>query len=713
MIRPLLLMSLATTILSADAVMTSEKINENELFPFVIPWDDATPGFVSRAHTIDAPAGRHGHVYARDGRLWLDRPAVPDAPPSPHRFRIVGVNLAFAANFPTRENAEKLALRLAHLGINSVRFHHFDRDPAPKGIWQADGKTIDPAQLDRLDYLIAQLKRRGIYSNLNLHVSRVYPDHPTWEGMPPFHKAVDLFTPSLIQLQKNYAAQLLLHRNPYTGLTYREDPAIVIVEINNETGLVSRWWEKQLDAMPAFFADELLRQWRVWRSARNLPAHDALLLRRDYDDAPEALRREWMRFLWDTELAYWRDMRAYLRHDLQVRSLIVGTQLYTYSPLPMQAEMDVVDIHAYWEHPEFPHAPKNRDIWTVGNTSLTSHPDARTLSELALQRVSGKPLIVTEYNHPSPNTHSSEALILFAAYAAMQDWDGVYIYSWSHGNQPPDSGRAVGHFDIDRHSQKLVTLPQASAIFRDFLVSTPSVVQETTGSAEQFLAFAVHHGVNIDGTWFGARRQDALRRPQTFRLLPPSSNHSGIPQSALRIPPSTYSGPIASDTGELIWDAHPEHATFTLNAPKSKALVGRTDNRSACLGPLTIRPSATQQGWSAITLTQFEGGPIGTPGRALLTANGYLQNTGQLWKTSSRDSIARWGEAPLLVEGIPAELTFTLAPGLRLHAWALDERGQRHAALPVDDSGSPASTARIAIGPEYKTIWYEILVTPE
>jgi hypothetical protein len=35
-------------------------------------------------------------------------------------------------------------------------------------------RDLDPEALDRLDYLIAQLKRNGIYVNLNLLVSRPF-----------------------------------------------------------------------------------------------------------------------------------------------------------------------------------------------------------------------------------------------------------------------------------------------------------------------------------------------------------------------------------------------------------------------------------------------------------------------------------------------------------------------------------------------------------
>lgn len=682
--------------LGAAVISTTALADEtaSALFPFVIPWDDAAPSVANVSAWNDAPAGARGPVFAADGHLWQ-----PDAgaPHSRRRMRFIGVNFSFAANFPAHDEAEKIAGHLAKLGINCVRFHHMDRDPAPKGLWQADLKTIDPAQLDRLDFFISRLKAHGIYANLNLHVSRIYPDFPTWTGMPLFHKGVDLFTPGMIALQKEFARTLLHHVNPYTGTAYAQEPAVVFVEINNENGLVSRWWEKSLDEMPEFYAAELARQWAAWRRARNLPVDgDAIVRRRDYSGQSEERRREWVRFLWETERDYWREMQRYLKEDLGVRALVIGTQLYSYSTLPIQAEMDVVDIHAYWQHPEYPDKA-NRAIWTVGNESMVNHAEARTISDLALQRVAGKPLIVTEYNHSSPNTYGAEAFPIVAAYAALQDWDAFFVYSYSHGNQPWTEAKINGNFDIYAHSAKLATLPVAAALFRRGDVATPVDGHETSATAEQFLELTTRYGVNIGGQHFGASRFDALRRPQSLRL--------GEPAPVLTTPPRhSYAGPIASDTGELRWDARAPHGVFTIDTPRTKAAIGFTDGQSLELGAVTISPGRTRQGWSAITLTQMDGSVIGTAGRALLVACGDLENTGQVWKSAVRDSVSAWGSAPVVVEGIPAKITVTTLTDVAV--WSLDEKGQRRQQLSVHRAGNQVV---FSIRPEHRTLWYEVV----
>src|SRR5262249_53396139 len=140
--------------------------------------------------------------------------------------------------------------------------------PAPDGLLAADRRTLDPGQLDKLDHLVAQLKRHGIYVDLNLHVSRSYPGRPRWEGMPEFFKGVDNFDPELIEQQRRYAQDLPSHVTPYTKPRYADEPAVALVEINNENALLSDWWGGRLDAMPDPYASELGRRWNAWLAAK-------------------------------------------------------------------------------------------------------------------------------------------------------------------------------------------------------------------------------------------------------------------------------------------------------------------------------------------------------------------------------------------------------------------------------------------------------------
>ena len=239
------------------------------LFPFVIPWDDASPGTATDVSFLNAkPAGVHGAIVARNGHFVETNTGK--------RVRFLGTNLVAAGAFPTHADAEKVAVRMAKLGINLVRLHHMDNPGwGPNtNLWDAkfpDRQHIDAEQRDRLDYLIAQLKQNGIYVNINLHVSRQFTPADGFpesvRQIPNYDKRVDEFDPRMILLQKNFARDLLTHVNPYTHLPYTSDPAVAVVEINNENSLVGDPWATLgagLDTLPAPFRGELVGQWNAW-----------------------------------------------------------------------------------------------------------------------------------------------------------------------------------------------------------------------------------------------------------------------------------------------------------------------------------------------------------------------------------------------------------------------------------------------------------------
>jgi hypothetical protein len=105
-------------------------------------------------------------------------------------------------------------------------------------------------------------------------------------------------------------------------------------------------------------------------------------------------------------------------------------------------------------------------------------------------------------------------------------------------------------------------------------------------------------------------------------------------------------------------------------------------------------------------MTAMEGDLSAAPFRLLITATGYAENTKMGWKNPEKTSVGKnWGEAPSLVEGIPARITLPL-PAKNVEAWALDERGQRKTKLPAQASEN--GNTIIAIGPQWQTLWYEV-----
>lgn len=236
---------------------------ENNLFPFLISYDDEK-NVSSMSHLLNGPAGKDGFVRVEDGRF------VTDAGP----IRFHATNLTGPANFPTHEQSDKLARRLARFGINCVRLHYFDAEyktfmlEAKQGIIKLDPKTqrdLDPGQRDKQDYLIAALKKQGIYVDMNLHVARYWDERDGFpEGHPWADKGLDNIEPRMIELQKEYAKILLTHVNPYTGNAYINEPAVAMIEINNENAFLQMYKGGSIDNINPSYLKTIQSAWNKW-----------------------------------------------------------------------------------------------------------------------------------------------------------------------------------------------------------------------------------------------------------------------------------------------------------------------------------------------------------------------------------------------------------------------------------------------------------------
>ena len=162
-------------------------------------------------------------------------------------IRFFGGNLTTQGAFPTKNDAEKIAGRMRKMGINLIRFHHID-NPWSNGslFYGVNGtRNFNSTLLDRLDYLIFQLKQNGIYVNMNLNVSRTFEKSDgvyAADSLQDYAKGITLYNRYMIDLEKEYAEKLLGHVNPYTGIPLAEDPVLAMVEIVNENSLFRRWY---------------------------------------------------------------------------------------------------------------------------------------------------------------------------------------------------------------------------------------------------------------------------------------------------------------------------------------------------------------------------------------------------------------------------------------------------------------------------------------
>jgi beta-glucosidase/6-phospho-beta-glucosidase/beta-galactosidase len=121
----------------------------------------------------------------------------------------------------------------ARLGFDAFRVHVWDTE-----ITDSLGNLLQNEHLRLFDYLIFKLKER----NIKILITPIafwgpgYPekDEPTAGFSSIYNKQQALVNENAIRAQERYLDHFFKHVNPYTKLSYENDPDVIAAEVNNE-----------------------------------------------------------------------------------------------------------------------------------------------------------------------------------------------------------------------------------------------------------------------------------------------------------------------------------------------------------------------------------------------------------------------------------------------------------------------------------------------
>ena len=407
-------------------------------------------------------------------------------------------------------------------------------------------------------------------------------------------------------------------------------------------------------------------------------------------------QRDWVTFLRDLEYRYFNAMVKHLRRNCNYQGLIFGTILAN-SPATVQAQMDVVDSHGYWNHPTFPPGKSwNGAEWIVSNSPMTGRFD-NTFTSCALQRIAGKPFFCTEYQHPSPNQYCAEGPAIVGAYSAFQDWDGYWFFDYN------ESDNISGFFTTAGHPAKMANLLLSANLFRrgDVAKAKETITMGMDSERELDMLQGAGAWSIFSASHLGMPSAISLQHGVTTSLDGKNVTHE-------KAPAAITADTIASDTDELLWNKEPNKSCIQINTPLTKAIIGFTDEQTFQLGDVAITPAKTQLGWSTIAITLKEGDNFRSNAHALITATGRTENTGMQWTSDKKNSVStNWGSAPVLIETVPFQILLPAAPD-KTTVYALDTIGNRKGdPIPVINRDGKAC---ITLDGTANTIWYEVVI---
>jgi len=719
---------LALTTADGPAVLTERPIRYefNDTagwYPFTFPLNDTNLDSIDLTGLLDGPAGKHGFLAVRpDGHFYFADGT---------RARFFGTNICGRGAAPEKDAAPVIAARLAKYGVNLLRIHAID------GRWgplvdqsQPDSRHFDAGGLDRLDHFFAELKKRGIYVYFDCLDYRYFKEGDGVKDASQFEhgwrhsiKGASCFNERMIELEKEFATQFYTHVNPYTKLRYADDPAVAVVEITNENSVF--YFQNTELTLPCY-REELEKRWNAWlrqqytnraalaeawTDARGQcallpeedPARDSVVLplKHLYQNPAKAAFvgpaspprvNAMVRFLFEIERSYYRQMHDHLR-QIGVRVPITGTN-QTFCPASNAADSvnDFMSRNNYWQHPNVNAKPH----FTFRNLAVVKSDLSRVdnpITEVASSSVAGKPMIVPEFNFPWPNEFRAEALPLMAAYACLQDWDGLLFFDYAPGQQ------TLSWFGNQSDPVRWGQFPAAALMFhRHDVAAAGRTIHVGYSQADVFTAGPSHSRREVSpyrqlayvslirNAYFGETYQGGGEMILGARYAPPSD---AVANPSRR----------TSDTRQLHLDA--QAGLFTIDTPRTKAAVGLLGQAGhIALQGLSIRSTTP---FAAIIATALDNAPIASSRRLLITAVARAENTGQAFADHKR-TVPERGRLPVLAEPVHAELSMVVAGPAEV--FPLDATGRRCRRVSAVQDGH---TLKVTLH-EVHSPWCEVVI---
>ncbi|MBP5288432.1 MAG: hypothetical protein J6Z79_00980 [Clostridia bacterium] len=660
---------------------------------------ECMPIDISFVFKDEVPAGKHGFAKAQGEQIRFEDGTLA---------RFWGVMFNGAACFPTHEKAEMVANRLAQTGINIVRFHQMDDEWTAPNLYRlttgervTNTRQISPDSLERLDYLIKCLKEKGIYISVDMTTYRRFKPG---DGVKDAHLLHDgsrlyaMYDPTMIALQKEFCENFWNHKNPYTGLLYKDDPTFVMCTIINENDTFIDHSSRRWYNLIPYYDNEFRDFFAAWLKEKGIEfdAYNCDLFAKEqpmFDFRMELMRK------------YCDEMYAHLR-SLGVKIPISGSNYHTcYGSVKAQENMDFGDAHSYYYDWKWGEEEK-----ICGHKHITEAA-AAPLAGPCCNRIHGKPFFMTEWDMPFPNSYRAEGTLWYASMSCLQNWTGMTVHTYGYGHD-------MSKFDLLGKIASTNTIggvPYREGIFAIwndpaqyglFYHAALMVRRCDVSPAKEII------GAKVTPDLYGKRAHalqgSALEIHQVHSVLD-SCSEEGLTE--LRDPAVAYprekAEEIVSDTGELMRFVKKGYAV--IDTPRTKSVYGKIGSTAINkkVKPVTRRDLNhvsidCKTDFATITLSSLTNDPIEKSDNILLTAVGRARNHGAQF---DGEKMIDPGTNPIEVEVIEADIEIE-TDRQNMEVWSIDSEGFYAGRI---DSVWEDGRLKFTIGEEFACMYYLIV----
>lgn len=673
--------------------------------PDADPLADGCP--IDLRHLNEAAAGLNGFVR-RDG----DRFVLGDG--RPVRFWMVQANLTDMQD----RQIDRWARRLAKYGVNLVRMglgNFFNN--RVRGNHEAFQKD-----LERLHYVVAALKKQGIYSYFG-HLYWHTHNQVTDEIVPGFGKgqnaiAALIFSERFQKWYKEYVRAIMSPVNPYTKVPLAREPAVAFVEVWNESSLLfwtfnpKKFPQPERDLIEKDFGDWLVAKHGSLEKARESWGEDKLPGVRTPDRLAEGrvglygaghlTSQGWavsqrvpkraadqLQWMIESTLRFYAKMKRELAEEVGLRQMITGSNWKTADEKVLgglerltYTATDAVLRNEYFG-PDYA-KDGNKRFYAVdqGDTfrQFSSLKPPATPGPLLTPLIAGHTFMVTENNWERPLRYRAEWPFLVATYARMMGVDGWNFFALNSS----DWQHTMTVWDLNNPTV-LGQFPAAALMFRRGDVTEPDTpaVRETVSLADAYAlkGTKLFAGGGRDLLWVARIGDKEGAAPGAYEVDPRAFFVGPVVQEFVDGPSKLQAVDLAkyidrernivrSLTGELAWDFG--RGVVTANTPRAQGATGFLK----AAGRIELADIAIEAGneYGTLLAVSLDGLPLRTSKRILLQAATWDQPHGfATRKQGEYERITSLGGYPLNVEKIDMRITLKNPAGRT--AAVLDENG--------------------------------------
>ena len=598
-----------------------------------------------------APAGKYGNVKAaQNGTLTFEKATNK-------HVRFYGANLCFSASFLDKNEVDKLVETFARNGYNSVRIHHHDTEMLDRNA--PDTLTLSTSKMDQLDYLVAKMKEKGLYITTDFYTNRVFKKGDNIPEIDSFTsrqmKEVLPISKAAMENWKEFVRRWMNHRNPYTGLTWGEDPAVYMVNLVNEENLSNVW-----NKVPSI-AERYKEKFAEWTKKNNIS--NAKASNNDHD---------FRRFLYELQKKCLEEQLDFVKNELKLNKLITSLNFISEVPYALlRDKFDLVDNHAYFAHPSFPEHKWRLPYGYRQDSSTARQGDVPR--RMMPTRIFGKPFMVTEFNHCNPNMYRAEGGPLVGAYSSLQNWDGLYRFAWSHNaagiiKQNPAVGFDAANDPMAQLSDRIITAMFLRGDVKAADVKVSYQVSEDMFAKREPINFANSFSLLGLVTQIGSNVAGQAPIPGVIQIQPANA----VEPDALKnkTVADLWRNAIANEnikslTGQI--SMQPQSKMFIVNSPLTESVT--LEKGSATAGVMSIANADRFQTVCAISLDKK---PLKDSRNIVVIHLTNVANTKQLFGNQAMTLLKHWGQLPHLVARGKATVSLNVGQQFKVNALALD-----------------------------------------